>query len=564
MKKCHHYLLFFLAFFTSLTLKAQYPEIPAEVQEEIDQEQAEIEAYVEAAWKKAWPAVKADISKGKPYIPWAATPGDLPQAKIPAFPGAEGGGAFSFGGRGGKVFVVTSLEDSGKGTFREACEAGGARYVVFNVAGIIDLKRPVNIKAPYITIAGQTAPGDGVCIAGASVLIDTHDVVIRHMRFRRGQTDVRFRDDALGGNGIGNIIIDHVSSTWGLDENMSMYRHMYVDADGKEYKLPTVNVTIQNSIFAEALDTYNHAFGSTIGGLNSTFMRNLWASNVARNASVGMYGDFGFVNNVIFNWWYRTIDGGDHRSYYNIINNYFKPGPMTPKDGPVGYRIIKPEGDRAVKDSIILGRVHVKGNIMEGYDAINLDNWNGGVQVDGKPDMTKTYEPFIRVNQPFAMASVTMMSAEEAYDFVLENVGATLPKRDPVDARIVNQVRTGKIKYREDGKIHVGQEFLVGGSRRLGEDSYKKGIISDISQVGGYPRYEGKPYQDSDQDGMPNEWEISAGLDPNDPSDATKDLSGDGYDNIEKYINAIPIDRVIDWSNASNNIDTLAKRYQKE
>ncbi|GAB3649416.1 polysaccharide lyase [Echinicola sediminis] len=524
----------------------------------------EIEAISDKAWEKAWPIVKAEIKEGKPYIPWAAIPGDLPQADIPAFPGAEGGGAYTFGGRGGKVYVVNSLADRGPGTFREACEAGGARFVVFNVAGIIQLESPVNIRAPYITIAGQTAPGDGVCIAGGSVLIDTHDVVIRHMRFRRGETDVRFRDDALGGNGVGNIILDHVSSTWGLDENMSMYRHVYQSGDGVEHKLPTVNVTIQNSIFAEALDTYNHAFGSTIGGLNSTFMRNLWASNVARNASVGMYGDFGFVNNVIFNWWYRTIDGGDHRSRYNIINNYFKPGPMTPKDDPVGYRIIKPEGDRSVKDSLVLGRVHVSGNIMEGYEAISKDNWNGGVQVDGKVERTKEYEPYIRVNEPFPLAPLTMMTAEQTYDFVLDNVGATLPRRDPVDKRLVEQVRTGKIQYTEGGKSHVGKEFLGKGRRRLDEDSYKKGIITDVSQVGGYPEYHGESYLDTDMDGMPDTWEKEHGLNPQDPSDANGDLNGDGYDNIEKYIHGIPVDRVVDWTKTENNYDTLVKRYKAQ
>ncbi len=134
---------------------------------------------------------------------------------------------WSFGGRGGKVIVVTSLADSGPGTFREACEAGGARVVVFNVAGIIRLKDRIRVRAPYITIAGSTAPGDGVCIAGNTVELETHDVVVRHMRFRRGATDVGDRNDSIGGNPIGNIMIDHVSASWGLDENMSMYRHMY-------------------------------------------------------------------------------------------------------------------------------------------------------------------------------------------------------------------------------------------------------------------------------------------------------------------------------------------------
>ena len=237
---------------------AQYPTIPSNVQKSSDSLLDAARKHSDEAWAKAWPIIEADIKKGKPYIPWASRPDELPQAEIPAFPGAEGGGKYSFGGRGGKVYVVTNLNDHGEGSFRWACEQGGARIIVFNVAGIIRLQTPLIIRAPYITIAGQTAPGDGVCIAGESVWINTHDVVIRYMRFRRGETFVGRRDDAIGGYPIGNIMIDHVSASWGLDENMSMYRHMYNDSTGKvEDKFPTVNITIQNSIFAEALDTYN-------------------------------------------------------------------------------------------------------------------------------------------------------------------------------------------------------------------------------------------------------------------------------------------------------------------
>src|SRR5690606_21692563 len=158
-----------------------------------------------------------------------------------AFPGAEGGGKFSFGGRGGKVLVVTNLNDSGEGSLRRAREQGGARIVVFNVAGIIRLKSPIIVRAPYITIAGQTAPGDGVCAAEESCWGDTHDVVVRHMRFRRGETDVGRRDDGVGGNPVGNIMLDHISASWGLDENSSFYRHMCDDGNGgKEHKLGTV------------------------------------------------------------------------------------------------------------------------------------------------------------------------------------------------------------------------------------------------------------------------------------------------------------------------------------
>src|SRR6476659_1884582 len=231
----------------SVSSYAQYPKVPGDVQSWSDSLLKAAEKHSDEAWAKALPIIDAEARKGKPYIHWAARPTDLPQASIPAFPGAEGGGKFSFGGRGGKVYVVTNLNDDGEGSFRWACEQGGARIVVFNVAGIIQLKSPVSIRAPYITIAGQSAPGDGVCIAGESVWIDTHDVVIRFMRFRRGATDVTRRDDALGGNPVGNIIFDHVSASWGLDENMSMYRHVYDKGDGsKPQKLPTVNITMSN------------------------------------------------------------------------------------------------------------------------------------------------------------------------------------------------------------------------------------------------------------------------------------------------------------------------------
>src|ERR1017187_2860216 len=226
--------------------------------EEIKQRDAAWDQYEQQVISNVAPQLAEWEKKGKPFIPWASKPDDLPQAKVPAFPGAEGGGKFSFGGRGGRVFVVTNLDDSGPGTLREACESAGPRIVVFNVAGIIHLKMPLFIKAPYLTIAGQTAPGDGVCVAGETTLVDTHDVVIRYLRFRRGNTNVFDRDDALGGNPIGNIIVDHCSCSWGLDENLSMYRHI-VATNGQNEKFPTLNITLQWNISSEALNPYNHA-----------------------------------------------------------------------------------------------------------------------------------------------------------------------------------------------------------------------------------------------------------------------------------------------------------------
>ncbi|MBS1665253.1 MAG: polysaccharide lyase [Bacteroidetes bacterium] len=520
----------------ALSAQAQYPTIPHDLEARGDSVMNTYKVLSDKAWEKALPIVEADEKKGKPYVPWAAKSSDLPQARIPAFPGAEGGGAYSFGGRGGKVYVVKTLEDSGPGSFREACEQGGARIIVFNVSGIIRLKSPVSIRAPYISIEGQTAPGDGVCIAGESVWIDTHDVVVRYMRFRRGETNVLRRDDGLGGNPVGNIIIDHVSASWGLDECMSIYRHVYDRSGARQEKLPTVNVTIQNSIFSEALDTYNHAFGSTIGGRNSTFMRNLWANNVARNPSVGMDGDFGFVNNVVFNWWNRSADGGDEKSFFNFINNYYKPGPITPLDKPIGHRILKPEAGRSPGTKDKYGKVYVSGNIMEGNDAVTKDNWNGGVQIQEWADAGK-YTDSIRVDKPFPIAALTMIPTKEAYDYVLLNAGASLPRRDPVDKRIVEDVRTGKITYGENAQAPAGGQFI---KRRLPVDSYKQGIISDISQVGGYPEYKGTPYVDSDNDGIPDSWEKVHGLNPKDASDAGMIArNGGGYSNIEIYLNSV-------------------------
>lgn len=548
--------LILMLFITQVVL-SQYPKVPKSIQSSADSAINEAWRLSDKAWEKALPVIMDEAKKGKPYVPWASRPTDLPQADIPAFPGAEGGGAYSFGGRGGKVYVVTSRDDTGPGTLREACEQGGARIIVFNVAGIIHLNSPLIIRAPYITIAGQTAPGDGICVAGESVWIVTHDVIIRHMRFRRGETNVGHRDDALGGNPVGNIMLDHISASWGLDENISFYRHMYDPGDGsKRQKLPTVNLTIQNSISSEALDTYNHSFGSTLGGENCSFMRNLWACNAGRNPSIGWYGVFNFVNNVIFNWWHRTVDGGDYRAQYNIINNYYKPGPITPANKTVGHRILKPESGRSKLNYLVFGRAYVNGNIVEGYENVTRDNWDGGVQIEGLSDAGK-YRDDIRADKPLPMPHMTIMSAEDAYKFVLDNAGATLPVRDAVDIRVIEQLRTGKIVYREGGKTDVGSEYI---KRRLDKESYKQGIITDISQVGGYPEYKGTPYKDSDNDGMPDKWEIKYKLNPYDPGDSRMDCNGDGYMNIEKYINGIDPAKKINWKNPENNYDTLAKK----
>jgi len=548
---------------------AQYPTLSPQLKAEADARRAASDQRSDEAFARALPLIRDWEARGKPYIPWAARPQDLPQASIPAFPGAWGGGMYSFGGRGGKVYVVTSLEDSGPGTFREALEAAGPRIVVFNVAGIIRLKDRIRIRAPYITIAGNTAPGDGVCIASDTVEIETHDVVIRHMRFRRGNTWVGDRNDSLGGNPVGNIMIDHVSASWGLDENMSIYRHMYQPPEGgRAQKLPTVNLTIQWSISSEGLNTYNHAFGSTLGGRNTLFHHNLYACNTGRNPSIGMTGDFNWVNNVLFNWRHRTMDGAGGGNTVNVINCYYKPGPATPKDQAVGYRIVQREGlDRT--DREVRPNFYVEGNIVEGNEKVTADNWAGGVQHMDEDDAARDPEaarraeanlPRARAKQPLPMPPAPPIdTAAEAFEKVLANAGATLPRRDAVDQRVVEMVRSGKVSARpsmnlvqELGKVGYRDEVI----HRIAA-LIEMGIITDPRDVGGYPQYQGTPCKDSDSDGMPDEWETKYGLNPNDASDAIGDLNGDGYTNIEKFIYNIDPTRTVNWKDLKNNVDTL-------
>ncbi len=541
------------------SLQAQYPRVS---KADFAKSQAKFELedrHSDEAFAKAMPTIRDWAKRGKPYLPQAEKPEHLPQASIPAFPGAWGGGMYSFGGRGGKVYVVTTLEDGGPGSFREACEAGGPRIVLFNVSGIIRLKEVLRIRAPYITISGATAPGDGICIAGDTVELETHDVIVRHMRFRRGETWVGDRNDSFGGNPVGNIMIDHVSASWGLDENMSMYRHMYDhdnDPQTNDLKLPTVNITIQNSIFSEALNIFHHAFGSTIGGLNSTFHHNLWACNTGRNPSVGMYGDFTFANNVMFNWRHRTVDGGDHRSFFNIINNYMKPGPVTPKGQPIAYRMLKPESERSKTVVDHFGKAYVDGNVVEGYPEVSKDNWKGGVQPESVAPVEEVL-PSIRSMEPTPYARIPLEPAEKAFASVLENSGAKLPRRDAVDMRVIQTVRSGKTTAKAGPDVAKSLE-----NPNFNEAMIEKmvheislGIITHPGQVGGYPDYKGEPYADADADGLPDAWEQNYGMNPEDASDATMDADEDGYINVEEFLNGTDPREYVDYTDLNHNVD---------
>ncbi len=459
----------------------------------------------------------------------------LVRAKIPAFPGAEGAGAWTPGGRGGKVCIVTNLNDKGPGSLREAIQTAGPRIVVFRVAGIITLETPLEINNPYLTLAGQTAPGDGVCIRGQTTAINTHDVVIRYLRFRRG--NLKTRDDALGGHPVGNILIDHVSASWGLDENLSLYRRIVNQSDGGIQKLPVENLTIQWSISSEALDLHNHAFGGTWGGKNCSFHHNLFACNTGRNPSIGMGGVFDFRNNVLFNWRHRTLDGGDGSSKINIVANYFKPGPATTTEA-LRYRICKVSARQAHDQYPGFGKWYVADNYVFGNEKVTANNWAGGVQyepekiVKGKV-VPQGAEKNVRAYEPFPAEPIVQQKAPEAYELVLAHAGASLPRRDAVDARVIESVRTGKPRY-------------------------KAGIIDTPADVGGWPEYKSGPLDaDSDSDGMPDWWEQKYGLNPHDAADAVQDINGDGYTNIEKYLNGIDPTKFVDYTKPENNTNTL-------
>jgi pectate lyase len=408
-------------------------------------------------------------------------------------------------------------------------EAKGPRTVVFRVAGIITLESPLTIREPFITIAGQSAPGDGVCVRGQTFEINTHDVVIRYMRFRRG--NLKSKDDALGGHPVKNIIVDHVSASWGLDENLSLYRHM-LKKDGKLVKMPVENLTIQWSISSEALDLNNHAFGGTWGGKECSFHHNLFACNTGRNPSIGFGGGFDFRNNVLFNWRHRTIDGGDGSSRVNVVNNYFKPGPVT--EGAKRYLICRAQA-RNDKDQFPgFGKWYVTGNFVEGFPKITADNWAGGVQYDPERKIKDMVIPAgsekaVRSFQEFPAAAVTTHSAEEAFQLVLGHAGASWPRRDPVDVRVIEMVRTGKT-------------------------TFKNGIIDTPADVGGWPDYKAAEADvDSDGDGIPDWWEKKYGLDPKDPSDGAKAKTPGGYTYLEMYLNGLDPTLNVDYTRPENN-----------
>ena len=435
-----------------------------------------------------------------------------------AFPGAAGYGKYTTGGRGGKVLIVSNLNDAGAGSFREAVEAKGKRIVVFTVSGTIHLETKLTIKGD-VTIAGQTAPGDGICLADQSVSIGGDNIIVRYLRFRMGDkfqkggmVDGNGGDDAFGGTRRKNIIIDHCSMSWSTDEVFSIYA-----GDSTTLQWNLITEPLNYSYHYEAGDTgyEHHGYGAIWGGMHTSAHHNLFAHcnsrtprfNGIRHTPTELVD---FRNNVIYNWGGNNIyagEGGD----YNVVNNYYKYGPNTKAD--VKFQIVNPGRN----EKYGFGKWYVNGNYVDGAKQITRDNFLG-ITMGNKG--TNEDKLATIINAPHAALPMPMESAIDAYESVLKNVGASL-YRDTMDARIIEEVknRTGRFVDVQGGYAH-------GSSYEQTINAWPR-LVSVAAPL------------DSDKDGIPDEWEKKNGLDPFNNADAQKCFSISYYTNIEVYINSL-------------------------
>ncbi|MBX2873595.1 MAG: cupin domain-containing protein [Saprospiraceae bacterium] len=421
-----------------------------------------------------------------------------------AFPGAEGFGAYARGGRGGQVLQVTNLNNDGPGSLRWAVEQEGPRTIVFEVSGTIELKDRLNIENPYVTIAGQTAPGDGICLKGATLLIATNDVIVRYLRVRlgdrtHGQGSLQGKD-AISISVGEDIIVDHCSASWSLDEVLS-----------SSTRNPNLTrVTVQWCFITEGLNPDGHGFGSLIrgtGGAKYSYLYNLYAHHRARSPRPGNYDSnphtedpegllLDFRNNVIYNW------AGAHAGYnsdsksvtrLNYVGNYLIPGANSKNNG-IAYSTGSP-----------YNQSYFKGNYYNGKQP--QDQWS---LLTFRESWTEENIRNYKQSQALETGPISRLDAPSAYHKILESGGAILPKRDAVDLRIVNDLRN------RTGSIIKSQEY-----------------------VGGWPILNSLPAPvDTDRDGIPDDWERNNGLNPNDKEDKNK-LADDGYTMLEKYLNSL-------------------------
>ncbi len=456
-----------------------------------------------------------------------------PAGKVIAFPGADGGGRYTTGGQGGNIYVVTSLEDDivdpKIGTLRYGIQTTGKRIIVFNVAGRIDLKGDLSIRSGSVTILGQSAPGDGICLSGYPLIVRANNVIIRFLRFRMGDLNSREADALTIEKGHSNIIVDHCSCSWSTDECLSIY--------GVE------NATVQYCIVSESLNNSVHAKGAhgyagIWGGKNTSFHHNLLAHHSSRMprfdhdyVTEANVAPTDFINNVVYNWKSNSAYGGESRKssgnqrQYNFIANYYKPGPAT-KSG-VKARLLNPTTKCGnCGSSVVPGKFYVVNNTMYGSSTVTADNWSGVYPDESsKKEQCKSDARFT-----FDYCMKNEQTAQQAFDAVLAKVGCSL-KRDTVDARIVEEVRTGTYTYEGSNR----------GTDVKQSDWSLCGLIDTPDDVGGWPEYTGtKDFSlDTDKDGMPNEWETLHGLDPEDPKDARATTLSKPYLNLEVYLNDI-------------------------
>ncbi|MBR1957647.1 MAG: fibronectin type III domain-containing protein [Tidjanibacter sp.] len=449
---------------------------------------------------------------------------------VRAFPGAEGGGMYTTGGRGGKVLHVTNLNDNGEGSFRWAVSQSGARTIVFDVAGTIHLKSDISIRQGNLTIAGQTAPGGGICIAGGTVNVSASNIIIRYVRFRLGDEGaVSDGSDTTWGRYNSDIILDHCSMSWSIDEVSSYYANK--------------NFTMQWCLLAEALNDSkhnkgNHGYGGIWGGRNASFHHNLLAHNNSRNPRFDhpeVYGNYvathrgnsDYRNNVVYNWGDNSTYGGEGAAW-NVVGNYYKPGPASKQRK---YFVDANGIYSSSKTDYGYATMYVSGNYHAGTyaTAINSDNWSGIYLHDGSTPSNynswkSTAQLPIRKNDT-QQCFTTTHTVQKAFEQVLAHVGAS-HRRDSVDERIVGEAKSGKA-------------------------TYGNGIINSQSTVGGWPTLSASAEElarvkDTDGDGMPDWFESEVGTDKNSAADGnhtTLDKEG-RYTNLEIYLHYLVREQV--------------------
>ena len=448
-----------------------------------------------------------------------------------AFPGAEGGGMYVTGGRGGEVYHVTNLSDSGFGSLRYGIENGSRPLtIVFDVAGIIALEKALKVTKGDLTIAGQTAPGDGICLKNYNFRIHANNVIVRYIRCRMGD-EKKTEDDAMnlytGSNDLHDVIIDHCSLSWSTDECGSFY-----GMTGFSLQWCILSESLLNSVHGKG----KHGYGGIWGGTDASYHHNLLAHHYSRNPRLDhdyvstLKGPVNLVNNVIYNWGDNSTYGGesanDNNDYkkYNLINNYYKPGPATASGK---YRFIDPWtkacsncSSATGSQTIVPGHFYMDGNVFSTNDDWSADNWKGTTASESVVAVIKAASAFKPASGSHYL---TIQSAGDAFTAVLAYAGASL-KRDAVDTRVTRETKNGNYTY-------------------TGSNGGTNGFIDTQTDVGGWPAYtatdaEKAAVQDKDGDGMSDAFEDAFGLDKDSATDGpSKTLDKHGrYTNLEMYL----------------------------